>query len=61
MRVNGNDIIRTERDIREMRAVEKAVDVLPYGEFNPRAKEAEAEARRKFREEHPVEEEDVAK
>ncbi len=31
-------------DLGEMRAVEKAVDALPYGNANPRAKEVEAQA-----------------
>lgn len=31
-------------DLGEMRAAEKAVDSLPYGSANPRAKEVEAQA-----------------
>ena len=31
-------------DLGEMRAVEKALDALPYGSVNPRAKEVEAQA-----------------
>jgi hypothetical protein len=30
-------------DLGEMRAVEKAVDALPYGSVDPRAKEVEAQ------------------
>jgi len=31
-------------DLGEMRAVEKALDALPYGNMDPRAKEVEAQA-----------------
>ena len=36
-------------DLGEIRAVEKAVDSLPYGKFNPAAKEKEEEARAAYR------------
>jgi|GEM_PF-5547547 len=33
-----------ELDLGEMRAVEKALDALPYGNMDPRAKEVEAQS-----------------
>jgi hypothetical protein len=59
MEFNGKGFKFTARGIREQRAIQEAVDVLRYGEFNPRAKEVEAEARRKFREQYPVEDEEA--
>ncbi len=36
-------------DLGEMRAVENALDTLPYGSANPRAKESEAQAIAEYR------------
>ena len=57
MKFTGREVKFTERDVRERRAIEKAVDVLPYGELNPRAREVAEEAQRKFREQFPMEDE----